>query len=468
MRTIGVVQGGGDHYPFVDPSDDIKGVVADISVGLNREVLSVAIKSLVIEDKVEICLVDENDTVLFNSKDKRYDRKEDNEWGGYYRVVYWESRDLQLKLVLYKTDKYLDIQPENGLLDLRTVFVKPPHISSITVVDREGNRHQCSDKRIVFQEGYNTSLSIEATNTSVRRQNTLSVNAIAGAGLGRTPCISDDPEYRVVRSINSVTTEDGALQFIPEDGYGFEISPRAAKIYVYNTDTPCCSCDEMEDLSDYVADVAKKYWEISEDVNDLRDKHEKNIDNWVKKAPSSSKITRDPFMLQAVGDGCQNVMVRADFTNVYSKPIFVSMTLGFNYFHRTRNVTTLPVGTTTTVHYQENGARKFKTITQWTMKTTTDDTVSDDDSLMLTTSHLEPGKTMSVQLTGLYSGYKYNHVPTFLVQGDAITTYGAVSTIRKSVDCSCSYDVDTVADITNDTTIQELYNEVWEIKQYPR
>lgn len=467
MRTIGVVQGGGDHYPFVDPSDDIKDVVADISVGLNREVLSVAIKSLVIEDNVEICLVDENDTILFNSIDKHYARKEDNEWGGYYRVVYWESGDLQLKLVLYKTDKYLDIQPENGVLDLRTVFVKPPHISSITIVDRKGVRHKCSDKKIVFQNGYNIDLSLEDTNTNVRRQNTLTVDAVAGYGMGRTPCDSDAITGQVLRSINSVTTNDGQMNFVPEDGYGFEISPRIAKIYVYNTDKPCCSCDEMEDLSSYVEHVAKQYWAISEDVNDLRDKHAKNVKNWVQKSPSAPRITRKPFVLQAVGDGCQNVMVRADYTNITDRVIGATISLICNYFRCNRKVTTLPVLETNTIYYQENGIQKSKTKTNWIMKTTVNTNISEDSLIEITTNHLEPGKTISIQMAGLYTGYRNPNIadPYFQVTGSGRSTSAPSAGDIKRVDCSCNYSASNVSDITNTLAVRSMYNAVWEIKQ---
>lgn len=466
MRTLGVVQGGGDHYPFVDPSDDLKGVVADISLGLNTGIQSVALKNLTVDgETVEICLVNEDNTVLFNSTDGNYDRKEDSEWGSYYRIVYWESDDLQLKLVLYKRDRVLELSPRSGVLDLRTIFVKPKHVASLTIVDRNGTRHKCSGKRVVFQGGYNTNLELTDTNTSTRRRNTLKIDAGAGYGAGRAPCESVAVEDRVVRSLNSVTGDDGAIDLVPNDGYGFEINPTLAKIYVYNTDTPCCSCDEMDDLSAYVADVAKKYWEISEDVNDLRDRHEKNINNWVTKSPTNPKITREPFMLQVVGDGCQNVMVRADFTNVYSKPVSATIYLTFNYFKLIRKSTTTSVAKTDVIQYQEDGVQKSKTVTHWIMDTTNVEVNSDIEDLTVSSGHLEPGKTMSVQLTGLYTGYRYNHVPTLIVRGSASTGRGLVKSIMQSVDCSCSYNAFTVSDITNSSSINALYNEVWEIKQ---
>ena len=466
MRTLGVVQGGGDHYPFVDPSDDLKGIVADISLGLNTEIKSVSVKNIVIDgDTVEICLVNEDDTVLFNSTDKNYDRKEDSVWGSYYRIVYWESNDIQLKLVLYQRDRVLELFPKNSVLDLRTIFVKPKHVSSLTIIDREGVRHKCSEKRIVFQGGYNTNLELTDTNTNTRRQNTLNIDVGSGYGAGRAPCKTLDVEDRVVRSINSVTGEDGALDLVPEDGYGFELDPLNAKIYVYNTDTPCCSCDEMDDLSAYVADVAKKYWEISEDVNDLRDQHEKNINNWVTKAPTNPKITREPFMLQAVGDGCQNVVVRADFTNVYSKPVSATIALTFNYFKLIRKSATTSVAKTDTIQYQEDGEQKSKVVTHWIMETTNTEVNADIEELSVYSGHLEPGKTMSVQLTGLYTGYRYNHVPTLIVRGSASTSRGHVKSVMQSVDCSCAYSAFTVSDITNSSSINALYNEVWEIKQ---
>lgn len=465
MRTIGVVQGGGDHYPFVDPSDDIKGVVADISVGLNKEVLSVSMQSLIIEDSVEICLVDENDTVLFNSADGSYDRKEDSEWGGYYRIVYWESRELQLKLVLYKTNRYLKIHPENGILDLRTVFVKPPHVYSITIVDRNGQRHYCNEKKIIFQEGYNTDLELEPSNTGVRRQSTLTIDVGAGYGAGRVPCTSEESVERVLRSINSVTTEDGSFNLIPEDGYCFESEPNIAGINIYNTDTPCCSCETMEDLSDYVADLAEKYWKISEEINGLRDRHKTNIDNWSKKSPSNPRITREPFMLQAVGDGCQNVMVRADFTNTTSANIAAGIDLSFNFFKTLRTATTLPDCKTDVIHYQENGELKTKYVSHWVMKTYTSDLTSDEDTISIYTTHLEPGKTISIQLTGIYTGYRYNNVSLLVVHGAASSNGVKIKSDTKMVDCSCAYNEYMLSDITNKDSLRTLYNKVWEIKQ---
>lgn len=465
MRTLGVVQGGGDHYPFVDPSDDLKGIVADISLGLNTEIKSVSVKNIVIDgDTVEICLVNEDDTVLFNSTDKNYDRKEDSVWGSYYRIVYWESNDIQLKLVLYQRERAIELTPQNGVLDLRTIFVKPKHVSSLTIIDREGVRHKCSEKRIVFQGGYNTNLELTDTNTNTRRQNTLNIEVGAGYGAGRAPCKALDVEDRVVRSINSVAGEEGALDLVPEDGYGFELDPLNAKIYVYNTDTPCCSCEEMDDLSAYIADIAKQYWAISVDINDLRDKHEQNINNWVTKSPSNPKITRDPFVLQAVGDGCQNVVVRADFTNTTSTTVSAQIDLTFNAFKVINKTTTLPTAQTNTVYYQEGGEQKSKTNTTWIMKTTSSKVNADMSTLSIIGSHLEPGKTMSVQLTGLYTGYRYSQVSIFVVHGTASDGMYA-QTLTQFVDCSCSYTPLTVSDITNKTSINALYDEVWNIKQ---
>jgi hypothetical protein len=255
---IGVAQGLGHDYPLVDPSDDIRYLLADAYLSYDDPVdydLTVvpgcgtptpgwqpafSIKWLfgagcayshkpawapTPTHDVDILVVDANDNTVFDSTTATFKTKE---WSDRLMIYEWTGSDAVMRIVVHTkwqddtvTPQDYDehIMPADGRLDVRTVTRMPKRVKSITVglTTMTGEIELESGFNIKTIETGDIQDGDDVLATQLRGRpgqpvgggragKRFSINAIPGAGLGRWPGCDD--EVLTINRINSTAPGD--------------------------------------------------------------------------------------------------------------------------------------------------------------------------------------------------------------------------------------------------------------------
>lgn len=256
---IGVAQPqSGTDFPIVQPSEDIRYLLADASLTFNQPSDYAAVPTYQLPFHVywlsgfgdqpanpvipangslsvsqsgsladyhppvthphDIVIVDAASRVVFDStaSDVQYAARN---WGSRLRVVTWETAE-QTVVVSYHTAWNIagtptprsypsNFFPEAAVLDERVVIRQSKHVKSLTaILDR------VRGSGIEFHAGYNMALATApaSTITGRRRTTRVTLNATAGAGLGVFPDCTVEPLQ--IRTINNVQPTDAGHFFL--------------------------------------------------------------------------------------------------------------------------------------------------------------------------------------------------------------------------------------------------------------
>ena len=241
---IGVNQPqSGLHYPFVQPSSDVRHLVADFYLAYaddnnayNHPLRLSEIRGIGCDaesqtppdnSRVDLTITDSVGQVVLNTNTAAYASWD---WGAQhpdaaenttydYRVHEWVQGNTVCRLVTYQTwvqeelvgadedvakNYPTNITPVNGALDERSVYKMPKRTRSITVVNG-ANKSAAMSGVVTFKYGYNTTLEATAgENRGLRATNSVTLNTIPGAGAGKYFDCPDTPE-NFVYSINGIT-----------------------------------------------------------------------------------------------------------------------------------------------------------------------------------------------------------------------------------------------------------------------
>lgn len=332
-RGVGVVQPqSGLDYPFVAPSEDVRYLIADLSVvvddpGLYDTTLipvqaPFRIKNLygigcfentqpanfiAPAHEADILVCDVNGRTVFSSVEPDTSFSKTN-WGTDYKLYSWKNKLGVCNLLVYQTwaitdasqrhyNKYLE--PQNGLLDARAVYVLPKRILSLrvgTLPDAERIKGQ-----VVFKNGYNTEITAGQETTANFFVNTpITFSANAGSGLGRYSTCGDDPEpaTQPIKKINGISIENGDFLLAATDCM-YVRRPTKKIGGVVSTDDytdngvlvrpldigancgACCDCQDYVDLARTINQYRSQYANIGTRVNDVKQIHEQNIQKWI-------------------------------------------------------------------------------------------------------------------------------------------------------------------------------------------
>lgn len=262
---IGIVQPqSGIDYPLIQPSPDIRYLLADVHVSFNQpsdyanvsafarpyriywlsgfgslsaETDTPASNSVSVSSSLglsdyhptpthghDIVIVDANDQIVFDSTHPETEYAT-REWTDRLRIVTWQQAD-QFVAVSYHTawstsdfpsprEYSIRFFPDNAVLDDRVCIRQSKHVRSLTaILDR------IRGIGVELHSGYNMQMLTEALPviTGQRKTTRITFNAMPGGGLGVYPDCDTSP--LVIQTINNVQpTQAGQFHFAATDCY---------------------------------------------------------------------------------------------------------------------------------------------------------------------------------------------------------------------------------------------------------
>jgi hypothetical protein len=318
-------QQGGEKYPFVEPSDDLDQILGDLYLnyddagceftapfsvkwlrGFGTEVATDPIGG---GHQFDMEIVDSDGTSIFKSTEA--DLFTTTPWGdndGVFAVVAewvksstgeilravvytaWESEELARDWPIY-------FEPENGVLDPRTLERIPPHVTQFAIINDldDPNADDLVDmgENVIFEGGYNAEFShlldLETgTNTDgAAYVRPIQLDLEPGLGLGRYPC---DPEV-LLKLINSVTPDEQGNIIV--DGTGCyrverplenvednEADVVKATLKIANDCGPCCNCEDFVAVYNAIKRLDRIYRDFGIRAEAIRDQYLANTQRW--------------------------------------------------------------------------------------------------------------------------------------------------------------------------------------------
>lgn len=329
-RGIGV-EALGTNFPFVNPSDDVRGLLADfyLSHAVRTAVLPLRITWLYgfcnaqsscqsegsapsdspdpVHD-ADLIVKDSDGTVVFDSTEA--DTFRSKSWGDRFRLYEWETTEAVCRALVHVGDPDgirifdMEIVPENGILDERVSEIVPERVDTITV------NGQTLSGEVLLTAGYNIDLTETApVGRSRRSRNRVLISAAPGNGVGRFPSC-EEPE-QVIRRINGVgPNPTGDFIMSASACYWLErpvsaqtttatITP--ATLRLNNDCGPCCECTDYENTYHGVRRLYDKFKEIGRRAEVVRGMFRENITRWEEQR--ACRLANPTKVLLAPGPG---------------------------------------------------------------------------------------------------------------------------------------------------------------------
>jgi len=351
---LGVVQPqSGRDYPFIAPSADISGLVADLYIeyddaGLYQPNIAESSHSLRVTwlygvgcvdgpsipgapaavNAADIVIVDENDVVIFDSTSADAGSPKifsTRAWGTDYVIYEWIGKTALCRLVAYSTwppdvdvvtEYPINLAPESAVIDDRAVYKTPKRVTSLTAL-----LTNMTNTAVNFKSGFNMLTTVEPVSRKLRRTSRIEFNAVAGAGDGRfSNCTDDDLAIKCINGVcgpsilieapdclwlsaaGSVDTDNGVFVPIP-----------ATQTLQSGCDQPCCACPDYVITGEFLNDVADSYQGIGDIAHDVLGVHSENIDIW-----TDQRICRaqKPIKLASTAQRCPYIDVVVQYCNL--------------------------------------------------------------------------------------------------------------------------------------------------------
>lgn len=310
QQGVGVHPFGSD-YPFVKPSDDIKGLIVDaaLSYAFRDVKLPLRLKyvyglgpqfsdSSVLPSgpvhavhPVDIWIVDADDNTVFDSVDATYYAQ--RQWSDRFKIHRWQTDNGVASIVQRTAFSELDdvryipleIEPENGILDERVGHMAPERINSISV---DANTLAAGNLDLVA--GYNADLvlSPQVFTPGGRFVRQATINLEPGGGLGRFPGCEDTD--LVIRSLNGIppNAQGGAILSatdcywisVPGTLDGGEVTPTPASLQLHNDCSPCCQCEDYVNVYTAMSNLVGIYRKLGVNASQVRDDYSAMKERW--------------------------------------------------------------------------------------------------------------------------------------------------------------------------------------------
>lgn len=359
-RGTGVNPEGSD-YPFVDPQDDIRGLLADAF--LAHEVRAVKLPLRIVwirglgegfassyssqssessasdftDHDVDVVIKDANDVTIFDSREADSYRQSD--FGTRLRIHEWIQVDTSVCRIVQHTqfedaeDVYsipYIISPTNGILDERVSQLLPRRVTSLTA------NFTTMRESVQLVSGYNTVLTPGDDSISVpgqglpsalipritpsfsnrptlRPRQKITLSAHAGSGLGAFPGCDDEAIY--IERINAVPPDSdgdfllsaGECYYVrqPDTVLADDLRTRdtPATLKIGNDCGPCCECIEFAQTYKGVRRLWDKFNTLGNTAEDARDLFKINLRRWAsQKECREGSPLRLASAVTAVGD----------------------------------------------------------------------------------------------------------------------------------------------------------------------
>jgi hypothetical protein len=315
------VEANGSNFPFVQPSPDIQGLLADL--WLSHEVRDVAlplrVTSLVgfqaafdgLPSAAQITIVDANDVVIFNSVASNYHWKE---WSDRLRVHEWLFNDRVCRAVQHKATADPvppwpdEITPINGVLDERASELMPERLLTLSVANTPASSVDNIPVagEITFINGWNVNIASAPYQEPLRNTTSMTFSADPGGGPGRYPgCQSPDIVIRKIGGVGpdkngNFTLAAGNCYFVrqPITIDGITAVPTPAMLDLGNDCGPCCDCDAYVNVQRAILNLEAKLRATAAEAEATRDEYTAAVARW-----NDQKDCRANQALQVTGIG---------------------------------------------------------------------------------------------------------------------------------------------------------------------
>lgn len=306
----------GTDFPFVAPSEDLRGLIADAYLAYEDPVtLPLRLASITGLHKafdfasassadsqssasgdasgnpVDVIIRDAEDTVIFDSAETEYTAAD---FGDRLRIHEWRSDIAVCRIVQHTAfhqpeDEVVvpaTLEPEAGELDSRVSMQMPARVTSLRV------GVSTIDESIVLQSGYNMEMELaEPAAAGLRSRQGILLSAVPGTGLGRfNNCEAQD---LFIKRINQVSpTPAGDFLLAAHDCYWVRqpaavgtgprtVTPTAASLQFGNDCDPCCECEDFVSVYAGVRRVRDQFAAIGDTAESTRDLYHENRDRWL-------------------------------------------------------------------------------------------------------------------------------------------------------------------------------------------
>lgn len=339
----------GSNYPIVDPSDDIRYLLADAYLaydrkaqpyqhplritylyGLGDQPVSQPAGTPTPTHDYDVVIKDANDIVVFDSTLVAGTHFHTADWGDRLRIIEWTGAEAVCRIVYHigwsegmeqlTYDEH--IVPDSAVLDERVIDALPRRILSISVDDTtfEGGE-------VTLENGYNTTVATEDFEAIDGGQAgaTITISSQPNSGAGRYPC-EDDTTY--IATINNVAPDERGNFALDAGGCyklerPFQITgssggiplaqlTSANTLRLRNNCGACCECDDYVAVYESLRKLNNRYLNIRDDAEEIRDQLRLNRARWEEQR---SCRTRESSRLTLVALPGQKVAVGAVFCN---------------------------------------------------------------------------------------------------------------------------------------------------------
>lgn len=327
---LGVIQPqSGLDYPFVNPSEDIRYLVADFYFAHDaaadylptaipvayplriKRLYNVGCNANPVPtdhvprggDAVDVVIADADGNTVFDTTTAVLVEENAAAWGDDYTVYTWKTEKETCRALLYTTwpeadddkrhyDRYL--APAAAILDSRSVYREPKHVLSLSV--RNGSYTTGPYKNdIIFRNSYNTEIAAnDPTTVQIRRTTRINFTAVAGSGAGKYPCanpaIADEYPIKTINGVGPRTAGHFLLAaddclwvrrptvYTPDSARPF--AQQSAQQQIGADCKPCCGCTDYAATALYMNATRDKYKLIGQRAADVKNLHETNIARW--------------------------------------------------------------------------------------------------------------------------------------------------------------------------------------------
>lgn len=318
----GVFPEGAD-FPFVKPSDDIRGMFEDMHFSFDTDysgplrISSISGFQFASPNVANMVISDDNNLVIFDTAGSTFSHRS---WGDDRVIYYWHSGKKILTAVQYvgsgSVERNPSFSPTSAVLDERVYQKECPKLNSVNV----GGVEYQGELEIVV--GYNMIMSLKPGSDveGTRKVNYVQVAAVSGEGQGIYPncpenCVSD-----AVKNINGVSPDDnGNISIIAKDCYwqGVEgqsnqtlYRPSAANVLsIRNNCAPCCECNDFVNTYKGIQNVYSKFKDLGDRAMRVRSQQYANQARWL-----AAKEQRDQASMRIFALPIQNLAVSAVVT----------------------------------------------------------------------------------------------------------------------------------------------------------
>ena len=338
----GVFPEGAD-FPFVNPSDDIRGMFEDMYLSFDTtikyayplKISNVSGFQFASPNVANLVISDSNNTVVFNTAGSAFSHRS---WGADRVIYYWQSGKKILTAVQYvgtgAVERSSTFTPTSAVLDERAYQKECTKVNSISI----NNVQYQGDFEIVA--GYNMVVSLRPTTDveGARKVNYVQMAVVAGEGQGIYPdcpenCVSD-----AVTSINGVSPDqNGNISVIAKDCYWQGVEGQSNQtlyrpsnenqISIRNNCAPCCECNDFVNTYKGIQNVYSKFKDLGDRSMRVRSQHYANQERWANAKAQREQASMRVFALPLQGGKVSSVVTFCNTTSNFVGPIYIQVTL---------------------------------------------------------------------------------------------------------------------------------------------